>query len=257
MSIEQQDPFKLANPPIREAIVDINCSMPSGFDLEALKSKAEESLAGVSYPKMRTRVLHGHTFSPSVDGNLQVGPERSHLEALQFLRDDERQLVQFRKGGFSFNRLAPYEGMSAYLPDLERTWGLFCDIAQPELVVNVALRMVNRIVLPSNGATCINIDEYLINGPRLPSGVDLIFNGFLNQHSAEEAGTGNIVQTTISTQPVEDGGLPLIFDVSVRSQSPIQSLQWFDIEPVILTLRELKNKVFKNTLTEKCLSLFN
>ena len=47
------------------------------------------------------------------------------IQSLQFLHEDEKQLVQVMAQGFSFNRLAPYTSLDDYLPVIQRTWELF------------------------------------------------------------------------------------------------------------------------------------
>lgn len=74
---------------------------------------------------------------------------------LQFLKNDEKQLVQIRPQGYSFNRLAPYGGFDEYLPEIERAWRLFVDIVMPLQVKLIRLRYINRFLLPMHGiAVC-------------------------------------------------------------------------------------------------------
>ena len=70
---------------------------------------------------------------------------RRGIQALQFLHADEKQLVQVRAQGFSFNRLAPYTSLDDYLPEIERTWHLFVGLASPVQIRVVQLRYINRI----------------------------------------------------------------------------------------------------------------
>jgi len=137
---------------------------------------------------------------------------RQGLQALMFLAPDERQLVQLRPQGYSFNRLAPYASLDHYLPEIERTWKLFVEWAAPVQVRLIRLRFINRILLPSDDGS-VNLDNYLKLGPRLPDAANLTFSGFFNQHSAVESATGNAVNITMATQPLEDAKLPVILDI--------------------------------------------
>jgi hypothetical protein len=102
----------------------------------------------------------------------------------------------------------------------------------------------------------VEMDDYLKIGPRLPDEDKLSFVGFLNQHAAVENETGNEVNTVLTTQAESNGKIPLIFDVSVSSSENGDPEDWSWIVTKIQELRLLKNHVFKNTLTEKCLNLF-
>jgi uncharacterized protein (TIGR04255 family) len=83
---------KLGNPPIVEAVVDLDCDMAPGWDLGSLESAALDAFRE-SYPKFRTQLLHEHTIQASRDAEPRLSVRRG-LQAFQFLKDDERQLVQ-------------------------------------------------------------------------------------------------------------------------------------------------------------------
>ena len=72
--------------------------------------------------------------------------------------------MQVRAQGFSFNRLAPYSGLDDYLPEIERTWSLYVDLASPVQIRAIRLRYINRILLPL-AANTVDLDEYLKIGP--------------------------------------------------------------------------------------------
>jgi uncharacterized protein (TIGR04255 family) len=141
------------------------------------------------------------------------------------------------------------------LPEIERTWRTFASIAAPVQIRAVHLRYINRILLPMSGGST-DLDHYLKVGPRLPGGDNLTFTGFLDHHVAVENATGNQVVTILALQPPENEMLPLILDITVTSAGPAEVDDWAWILSRIQALRGLKNSVFQNTLTERCLNLF-
>lgn len=117
------------------------------------------------------------------------------------------------------------------------------------------MRYINRILLPLvNDA--LEFNDYIKACPQLPENSNLAFVGFLNQHSAVELATGNEVTIVLTTQAPENDQLPIIFDLTVCSQRSGEVENWGWILEQILSLRSLKNRIFENTLTEKCLNLF-
>ncbi len=245
--------LKLANAPIVEAIVDIDCDMPPGFELTALESRARD-IFGETYSKFRAQLIQEHQIKHEGDQLPEMSVRRGLL-ALQLLHDDERQLVQVRAQGFSFNRLAPYTSLDDYLPEIERTWKLFAGFASPVQIRSVRLRYINRILLPMMGGR-VDLDQYLKLSPTLPDQDRLTFAGFLNQHLAVEAETGNQVNIVLTSQTVENEQLPLIFDITAACSGNADPNHWSWILSRVESLRSLKNRVFKNTLTEQCLNLF-
>src|SRR3954462_6459616 len=95
--------FKLLTPPIVEAVVDIDCDMPPSFDGRPLEARAREYYRD-KYPKFRAQLMQEHKIEakPNAEPKMTV---RKEIRALQFLQEDQKQLVQLRSDGFSFNRL--------------------------------------------------------------------------------------------------------------------------------------------------------
>lgn len=243
----------LGSAPIVEAVVDIDCDMPANVDVDALDAAAAAALA-VRYPMQRRRMLSEHQISNVPNGPLAV-TSRQGLQALQYFSADEKQLIQFRPAGFSFNRLAPYSTLDEYFPEIERTWRIFVDIAKPVVCRAVRLRYINRIHLPMTEGR-VEIDDYLKLAPRLADEERLTFVGFFNQHSVLEPATGNQVNIVFATQPPADDRVPIIFDIEAFKDVSSEPGDWQTISGRIASLRALKNLVFANSLTDKCLNLF-
>jgi uncharacterized protein (TIGR04255 family) len=245
--------FKLLHPPIVEAVLDVDCDMPPAFDLAALEKTSREAFGG-RYPKFRAQFLEEHQVEQKAGQPIQVSAQRK-LQAFQFLQEDEKQLVQIRMQGFSFNRLAPYTSLDDYLPEIERAWGLFASITSPVQIRVVRLRYINRILLPLINRR-VELERYLKVGPRLPDEDRLQFAGFLNQHVAVEVDTGHQVNIVLTSQPPENDRLPIIFDICVASAETVEPENWAWLLTKTQSLRHLKNRIFRHTLTEQCLNLF-
>lgn len=248
--------FKLLKPPIIEAVLDIDCDMPPGFDLAALEGSSRDRFRD-KYPKFSKQFMHEHKIETTLDEPPKMSV-RHEIQSFRFLQEHEKQLVQLvqvRAQGFSFNRLAPYTTLDDYLPEIERTWRLFASITAPVQIRAVRLRYINRILLPMPESR-VELEDYLKVGPRLPDEGRLTFTGFLNQHTAVEADTGNQVTIVLTTQPPADKMLPLIFDITVASAGTAEVENWTWLLAQIQALRALKNSVFRNTLTDQCLNLF-
>ena len=239
--------FVLPTAPIVEAVVDIDCDLPPNVDIEALDI-AGKAAYGDRYPRAQRRMFNAHRAVMVLGLPPQVTSSEG-WQAHQYLSDDRKQLVQVRPNGFSFNRLAPYTSLDDYLPEIERTWRLFVQIASPTQIRSVRLRFINRILLPIRGDS-LQLDDYLKVGPHLPDEKRLTFTGFLNQHSAVEKATGNQVIILLATQPSDAGKLPLIFDINTVREGPAEPDNWAWLLQAIASLRALKNSVFQNTLTE-------
>jgi uncharacterized protein (TIGR04255 family) len=243
---------RLRNPPIVEAVFDVDCDLPPGFNLAAMEAPSRERF-GDRYPKVRTQFLQEHRIETKV-GEPPSSSSRLAVQALQFLHEDEKQLVQVRAQGFSFNRLAPYSSLDDYLPEIERTWHLYVDLVTPAKIRIVRLRYINRILLPL-AANSVDLDEFLKIGPRVPDD-RLRLSGFLNQQVAVEKDTGHQVNLVLTAQRPVHEKLPVILDITVASPSTAEPADWPNLLRLIGALRSLKNRVFLNTLTARCIELF-
>lgn len=249
----QNGALKLRNPPIIEAVLDLDCDMPPNFNLAGLEADGRKLFAD-RYPKFRTQLLQETKIEQRPD-EPPVMSARQGLQALQFFNEDSLQLVQIRNSGFSFNRLAPYSSLDEYLPEIRRSWELFLNLATPMRIRRIALRYINRVLLPTTAGR-VELNDYLKIGPRLPDEEGLTLAGFLNQHSALEAATGNRVNTILTSQPLENALLPLIFDIEAFRIVQAEPNNWDQIHSIVMSLRSLKNRVFENTLSKECLKLF-
>jgi uncharacterized protein (TIGR04255 family) len=243
--------FALSHPPIVEAVLDIDCDLPDDHELSQIDDAAA-AVFGTTYPSREQQMLQEYRFRTSADQGIE---ERHALQALRFRTADATQLVQVRKQGFSFNRLAPYGVLDDYLPEIERTWQAYVALVRPRAVRQVRLRYINKIELPLvDGA--VKLEEYLALGPRLPDERGLSLAGFLNQYTAVENATGLVVNVTLTLQNAQNDKLPIIFDNAAWSNEPGAVDDWGSLLGQIARLRDLKNRVFRNTLTPKCLDLF-
>jgi uncharacterized protein (TIGR04255 family) len=132
---------------------------------------------------------------------------------------------------------------------------LFIELASPVQIRVIRLRYINRILLPMVEGGVL-LDDYLRVAPHLPDEKSLTFVGFLNQHAAVEIETGHHVNIVLTAQSPEGDKLPVIFDNCVAAAQDREPQDWPWILGKIQALRALKNRIFRNTLTEKCLNLF-
>lgn len=245
--------LKLKNPPIVEAVLDIDCDLPPAFDLVAIE-KAARAAFREPYEKCRVQLMQEHRIEAT--GEEAKHAVRHTRQALQFLTADEKQLVQVRSGGFSFNRLAPYQTLDEYFPEIERVWGIYVDLVHPIAVRRISIRTINCFAIPLGEHRSVDLADYLKIGPQIADDETMDGTGFLNQYSAIEKSTGNQLTVVLTTQPSDGNDYPIIFDITVSADIREEPGNWQRLFAVIRSLRGLKNRVFKNTVTDRCLNLF-
>jgi uncharacterized protein (TIGR04255 family) len=170
-------------------------------------------------------------------------------------KTEKNQIVQIRSDGYSFNRLAPYDSLDEYLPEIRRTWDLYRELALPVQVRAVRLRYINRILLPGpNGDPTLS--RFLKVAPQLQPSAGTTLEAFLNHRVAVDLATGYRINTSLSSQFRLESMAPVILDNGVEANLITSPDDWTSIADAIGGLRKLKNRVFQETLTDECLNLF-
>lgn len=257
-----RETLRLANPPIVEAVVDIEWDLPAKLDLS---SAGNRLLAALGSPYVTVQPtfareeevavpVEGRSASVQIVKSFQSFTAVQKVQSLRILTADAKQLIQVRDRGYSFNRLQPYTTLDDYLPEIERTWNICRSLATPVQLRAIRLRYINRIHLPMTERG-VTLPEYLCVGPLLPDET-LAFTGFLNEHSAVELATGNQARITLVTQPDDRTSLPIILDIETSDPKSRPIEDWIPIQEAILSLRSLADRIFRGTLTDKCLNLF-
>lgn len=247
----QHQPF--TKPPIVEAVVDIDVEMRPGFVLVDAQDRLAAAFAD-GYPVTRTRQVETHEIHPQ-SGSVGEVRSRSALESLMFLQADEKQLLQARRRGFTFNRLAPYAGFNQYQAEIEHRWRQFRAVVDPLRVTAIRMRYINRIELPLVEGR-VDLDQYLKIGPRAPIEDAFEFARFNSRSLMFEKRTGVQVGLSLASLPAVAGQLPLILDIETVLPEELESADLPNLADRLATLRVTRNRVFLASLGEKCLALF-
>jgi len=245
--------FVLRSAPIVEAVVDIDCDLPPVVDVEALDADGKRAF-GDHYPRAQRRVASEFEVMLQPGQPVAVN-SREGLPALVYASQDGRQLVQLRPNGFSFNRLAPYTTLDDYLPEIERTWRVFVALARPLVCREVRMRYVNRIELPLTDGK-VDLQKYIKLARKTADDQRLVLTGLFDQQAVVEPATGNQATIVFATQAPGPDRLPVILDITATKTGNLDPQDWGAILDAIGRLRVLKNGIFRNSLEQECLQLF-
>jgi uncharacterized protein (TIGR04255 family) len=239
------------NPPITEALIDIRAELGSDITLSDLE-KLHESIKS-HYPKKQLRhrwegVIEFKGAEGARAQSKDLGPD-----GYFFWSEDDKQAVQFRLDGFTFNRLRPYKDWPAMRTDAKPLWELYVANAKPLRVTRLALRYINSIDIPEKSFL---LENYFTAPPKVPEGLSQSIEQFL---SRIEINFPELDAKAIITQTVQPQKSPevtsILFDldvfrfVSLRGDQP-------EIWQILSDLRDLKNDIFDKSLTEKTKELF-
>jgi uncharacterized protein (TIGR04255 family) len=241
----------LPHAPIVEALVDLRVKTRADFDIEAVASAHAQLQA--AYPRkeemraVELQVIQAHG-QPAAQRCQDLGKL-----GFRFISEDGRQIAQFRRDGFTFNRLAPYPSWEDVFGEASRLFRIYRNVVPGEEVTRIAVRYINRLLLP---ASLSELRLFLTAPPSIPGGLNVELDAFLSRitvHSPEGGLTAHLTQTT---QPaVVEEKLPVILDIDAFELGAFPPLA----DSLLLrfaALRKFKNEIFFTSLTEKAVALF-
>lgn len=235
----------LRNAPILEALVDFRVTLPKKFDVERFKGLT--SAVGDRYPIVEAM----HRFEASV--TFQVGkPPDARTDALHsggyvFRSSDRLTAAQFRLDGFTYNRLHPYTSWDELQPEVLRLWKLYQQTARPESCSRIAARYINKIDIPVPSG---DLSQYLTAPPGTPQDVSDELTAFMTRVIIEERDVGLSASITQASQvQLNPRNAAVILDIEAYKQSDAASLDQ-QVEPTLVKLHDLKNRLFFGSLTD-------
>ena len=152
------------NSPIIEALCEFRFEPSLPWDL-AIPGLVYERVRD-DFPKRRQVRAFETSVSASPEG---VEQQVRTTDRMQFLREDERVLIQVGPDLLAVNHLKPYPTWQEFLPLIQSGFSAYREAANPEGIRRIGLRYINRIEIPGPS---IEVEDYFsfypFVGPNLP-----------------------------------------------------------------------------------------
>lgn len=250
------------NPPIVEAIFHLVVERDGEFEPEMLNNYVD-SMAKEFPDKQENRLLGGDiSFDPS-NVSVMTSSVNNILQGYTICSSDKFSIIQANSNSFSFSKLHSYETWEAFYSKANKYWLKYLDTTSANRVKRLSLRYINRIKIPFDGESCA-LEDYIKLAPTVSSeSNDLSIAGYFMQMSLVSKvhhSSRAIINQTIGLPEnnVNDNSqyLPLIFDIEVFQDVDIDPRD--DVIESIFSndLRQFKNHIFFNNITDKTKELF-
>ncbi|SRR6266478_2716658 len=241
----------LPRAPVVEALLDIQVTLPKGVepdDLAALQQRL-----GKKYPQKQVRKTWQSELILRPDGVPQTRTSESPSGYL-FSSSDGKDVIQARPDGFAFSRLPPYNDWDSFSALAKEGWREYNKLMKPESVNRIALRYINRISLPLPFS---DLSEYLLTGPQLAPNLSLNLKSFFFRAVTqdEKAKATAVVTETVEETTTSSLHVPFILDIDVFRVGAFPK-EPDKLWPLFSPLRELKNRVFFESITPAAKELF-
>jgi uncharacterized protein (TIGR04255 family) len=243
----------LSKAPIVEAVIDFRVKLPSDFKLEVfhpLRTQFAQDYPGVEEQQIIEQMIKQEPGQAA-----EVLTRLSGIHGHRLLSKDGRNVAQLRRDGFTFSRLNPYTNWEELFGEAWRLWGGYAETAKPSEVSRIAVRYINRLLLPLPFS---EPREYLNTPPALAEGWPRSMRTFLSRIVLDEPESEislNVIQALEPQAPGEQTNVALLFDIDAYQDVSLPADD-VTIRERFAKLREMKNRVFFKGLTRKAIDLF-
>lgn len=247
--------FHLENAPIAEAIIGIDVAVLSDDGMRAVEDASTEINDDYPQSEPLTQLQFQFGFGP---GMTQLHPSQAAQQnyGRKHVSRNRNQLAVFRRNGFSFSRLPPYQRWQSFRDEAKRIWRIYRSATGPVPIVRFGLRYINRVNIPTGQP----VQQFLRLYPEVPSYPDgalrTINSSYIRVDSIlTEIPGGNLIiqQATLPPERSDFVTLALDFDISVTPEGNVTEEYVWDTFEIA---RAIKNELFKASLTPAFLETF-
>lgn len=244
-------PRHLDNAPIREGLINIQYEPVSFEVIRAFSAQVADRYgsaldiwqAAIEF-KLGAQAVTKNSRSP--DGCRFDSP-----------KSGPPHVVMAQTTSFTYSRLKPYGNWEELRDAAKSMWDLFASIAKPQRVNRLAVRYVNVMELPLGDGE--EFAMYLTAAPQVPPGLPQAVSAFLQRVVMLDPETGNkaIVAQAMeeAAGPGDASGVTVFLDIDAFKARHLDASDP-EIWQVLGGLRDYKNKIFFEHLTEKTMEIF-
>lgn len=239
--------------PITEALIDLQVEFPAQPSATTFAEAAQELKQ--HFPTSAPI----HFFQMNVNGSAVGAPPSLQsgvaVVGVRLTSTTSDRVLQLQQRGFTYSHMAPYTHWAAFRDEAKDLWSLFVRKFGPSKVTRVAVRYINRIVIPAMTA---DPKDYFRLYPNVPDGVPQTITGCFMQLVLPQTDISQLASAVVNfaLEPsAAPGKLSFLLDFDVYSTcqlSPDTDEIWETLE----RLRARKNDLFEASITDATRELF-
>ncbi len=239
----------LANAPITEALIDIQVRYHELPTNDVLRSVAQAMKDAFPLLEERQQTTISISMVPEAETNMVHQPYGFLLHSA-----DKHYAAQILQDRFSLSRLTPYIDWADLRDQAKQFWQIYRDIAAPKRVVRLAVRYINKLLLPS---PIEDFSVFFTKPIEIPESLPQGLASYMTRMALPEPETGSValIQQVLEGVTLENE-VSIIFDIDTFKQVDLAADNdeeiWSDLE----NLRDYKNRVFFKSLTNRAIELF-
>lgn len=238
------------NPPIVEAVINLHVTFPGG-DVEPSLARAAKTFA--DFGRAQDLNVVDLNVQEGKDGQIRSDTVKKRF-GLKFSNEANDRILQIRSEGFAYSHMSPYATWETFSTEARALWDLFADDCSPVQVTRIAIRYINRLKLPF---AVLELADYLKFYPEVPASLGIIEGVLCRvQLPQPKVSPKSSALVTLATEPSVDANIQsLVLDIDVFdhvAMSPNDPRIWDSL----LNMRDIKNHIFEESLTDKMKEFF-
>jgi len=246
-------PRHLPRAPIREAIIQIQFGPP--VELSSIQKFASSVAKDFGKTTDIWQASFGVRFDQEKTESAAANPV---LIGKRLDSVDGREVLQCTVNAFSFSRLTPYMDWAHIRDSAKRLWDLYVLSVKPTSVTRLAVRYINALPIPLPVA---ELNDYFTAAPEVPSTLPQLMRAFLQRVVIFDETTNTFVTIIqASDEDAEARSLTnqatILFDIDAYQHVNLGSNDSNTVWGKFEELRDFKNRVFFEHITEKAAGLF-
>lgn len=239
-------PRHLSRAPITEALIDIRLILPKETRTLVYLEALDAHFGGVYTDRKNIKEIQ---YKVQFD-RPELDEKTSTQFGFRYTNAENTQVIQATINGFTFSRLPPYEDWERLKEEAKRTWAIYSNHVRPETITRVAVRYINRLVLPGGS---VDLDHYLRYVAKVPKVLPQVLGAYFSRIVVPDQQGQRTAIITQSSPPNPEEVSPILdIDVFMERVFSDEEEVWGAIDQ----LREFKNQIFFDCITEKTAKLF-
>ena len=242
------------NPPIEEAVCEFRFAPSAEWNL---------TVPGLVYEKIRDSYLgeprqQNLVAAEAIAGRMPANPEliaKMSFSKLLFSSEDAKKLVGVGPDLLSVHSLRPYEGWGNFKKRIDQALKAYLEVSKPVGVTRIALRYINRIVIPS--VESVELYDYFTAYPQIPDGIPSNMSAVLTRTESIFDDIPVKLVIILADTEAPKGQLAFMLDLDVSQDWAEKPLS---LEEAVSSLHELKERegqVFETLITDRTRELFD
>ncbi|MEE8483771.1 MAG: TIGR04255 family protein [Nitrospinota bacterium] len=241
----------LSKAPIAEAVIEFRFSPDSSLDFSALK-KMGDTITD-KFPLKEEKALKEMKWHFSKKEPL---PQLKDLGPVMLILSstEKNRVVQLRTDRYAFSSVGPYSTWNEFSTEAMNVWQRFDIGERINSFSRVGVRYINNLNLPKDRNY---LERYLSRPPKIPENVSGGIEGFLNRVIIKnsEIPASSTIALALDHNKISEESLPVILDIDVFYSDFMEYNEGMILD-VLEKLRNFKNDIFFNSLTEEGIGLY-